>query len=96
MQEAAEQIYSGRALEEIDDAGFHLYLARTDQKDRGSRAEAVLCSMDYDEYYSILEKAAEELGLCLEEEARLEVTLPEAEFGGIWSPAALKITRAYL
>ncbi len=28
MQRAAEQISSGRALEDIDDAGFHLYLAR--------------------------------------------------------------------
>ena len=34
MQEAADQISSGRALEEIDDAGYHLYLARKDQKDR--------------------------------------------------------------
>ena len=44
MQKAAEQISSGRALEEIDDAGYNLYLARKDPKDRGSRAEAVLCT----------------------------------------------------
>jgi len=81
MQEAAEQISSGRALEKIDDAGFHLYLAREDQKDSQSRTEAVLCAMDYGEYYRIIEQAASENGLCLEEEARLEVTLPEAEFG---------------
>jgi len=37
--------------------------------------------MDYGEYYRIIEQAASENGLCLEEEARLEVTLPEAEFG---------------
>jgi hypothetical protein len=80
MQKAAEQISSGRALEEIDDAGFHLYLARKDQKDNGSRAEAVLCTMGYDEYFRILEEAAAEVGLCLEKEAKLEVTLPDAEF----------------
>ncbi len=80
MQKAAEQISSGRALEEIDDAGFHLYLARKDQKDSKSRAEAVLCTMGYDEYFRILEEAASEVGLCLDEEARLEVTLPDAEF----------------
>jgi hypothetical protein len=80
MQKAAEQISSGRALEDIDDAGFHLYLARKDQKDRQSRVEAVLCAMSYDEYFHILEEAASEAGLCLEEEARLEVTLPDAEF----------------
>ncbi|MEI8003928.1 MAG: hypothetical protein WCG94_06290, partial [Methanothrix sp.] len=56
MQKAAEQISSGRALEDIDDAGFHLYLARKDQKDRQSRAEAVLCTMGYDEYFRILEE----------------------------------------
>ena len=81
MQGAAEQISSGRALENIDDAGFHLYLAREDRKDSQSRTEAVLCAMDYGEYYRIIEQAASENGLCLDEEARLEVTLPEAEFG---------------
>ncbi len=81
MQEAAEQISSGRALNEIDDAGYHLYLARKDPKDSGSRAEAVLCAMDYEEYFRILDQAASENGLCIEEEVRLEVTLPESEFG---------------
>lgn len=80
MQKAAEQISSGRALEDIDDAGLHLYLARKDQKDLQSRAEAVLCTIGYDEYYRILEEAATEAGLCLERQTRLEVTLPDAEF----------------
>lgn len=81
MQRAAEHISSGRALEDIDDAGFHLYLARKDPKDRSSRAEAVLAAMGYDQYFHILEEAARKGGLCLEEETRLEVELPEAEFG---------------
>jgi len=80
MQKAAEQISSGRALEEIDDEGYNLYLARKDPKDRGSRAEAVMCALDYDQYFRILEQAASEMGLCLEEETRLEVDLPESEF----------------
>ena len=80
MHKAAEQISSGQAPEEIDDEGFHLYLARKDPKDRGSRAEAVLCTMDYDQYFRILEEAASERGLCLEEETRLEVV---AARGGV-------------
>jgi hypothetical protein len=80
MRRAAEQISSGQAPEEIDDQGFHLYLARKDPKDRGSRTEAVLCTMNYEQYFRILEEAASKSGLCLEEETRLEVALPEAEF----------------
>ncbi len=33
MQDAANQISCGRALEEVDVAGFTLYLARADQDD---------------------------------------------------------------
>jgi len=80
MQKAAEQISSGKAASEIDDAGYHLYLARRDPQDRGSRPEAVLCTLDYEEYFEILERAAEQSGLCLEDETKLDVLLPEAEF----------------
>ncbi len=80
MNRAAEQISSGCTLEDIDDAGYHLYLARKDPKDRGSRAEAVMTSMEYDQFFHILEKIAPQRGLCLEEETRLEIELPEAEF----------------
>ncbi len=37
MQDAANQISCGRALEEVDVAGFALYLARADQDDDESR-----------------------------------------------------------
>ncbi len=80
MQRAADQISSGRAAEEIDDSGYQLYLARKDPQDRGSRTEAVLCTLDHEEFYRLLEKAAGDSGLCLEEETRLEIALPQAEF----------------
>jgi len=80
MQKAAEQISSGQPLEDIDDAGYHLYLARKDPKDRGSRAEAVMSTMEYDQFFHILENIAAEKGLCLEEETMLEIELPGGEF----------------
>jgi len=81
MQNAANQISCGRALEEIDVAGFALYLARTDQDDDQSRAQAVVYAMDHEEYLSILDRVASKSGLCLDELAELEVRLPEMEFG---------------
>ncbi len=81
MQDAANQISCGRALEEIDVAGFALYLARADQDDDQSRAQAMVCVMDYEEYLRILDLVAGEVGLCLEESTELVVTLPEMEFG---------------
>lgn len=49
MQEAANQISCGRALEEVDVAGNTLYLARADQCDDQSRALALVGVMDYEE-----------------------------------------------
>jgi len=80
MNKAVDQISSGRAAEEIDDSGYQLYLARKDSQDVGSRIEAVLYALDHQEFYRLLEMAAYKSGLCLEEETRLEVALPEAEF----------------
>lgn len=80
MHKAKEQLLSGRAIEEIDDLGYRLYLAKRDPNDKSSRIEAVICTLDFDEYYNILEKAAGEFGLCLEDETEIEVTLPDAEF----------------
>jgi len=80
MHKAAEQISSGCMLEDIDDAGHHLYLARKDPKDRGSRVEAVMSTMEYDQFFHIIEEIAAQRGLCLEAETRLEVELPGAEF----------------
>jgi hypothetical protein len=80
MERAAERISSGCELQEIDDAGYNLYLARKDPKDHGSRAEAVMSSMQYDRFIQIIESIASQRGLCLEEETRLEIDLPLAEF----------------
>jgi len=81
MRDAADQISCGRALEEIDVAGFALYLARTDQDDDQSRAQALVGVIDYEEYLHILDSVARECGLCLDELTELKITLPEMEFG---------------
>lgn len=81
MRYAADQISCGRALEEIDVAGFALYLARTDQDDEQSRAQALVGVIDSEEYLRILDSVARECGLCLDELTELVVTLPEMEFG---------------
>jgi len=80
MRKAADQISSGRAAEEIDDSGYQLYLARKDAQDKSSRIEAILYALNHEEFYSRLEAAASLSGLCLEQETKLEVELPEAEF----------------
>ena len=79
MQDAADQISCGRALEEIDVAGFALYLAKTDRDE--DRVRALVGIMDYEEYLRMLDRVASEGGLCLDELTELEVTLPEMEFG---------------
>ena len=79
MQDVANQISCGRALEEVDVAGFALYLARADQDD--DRVRALVAVMDYEEYLLILDSVAREGGLCQDELTELEVTLPEMEFG---------------
>jgi len=80
MNKAADQISSGRAAEEIDDSGYQLYLARKNCRDKSSRIEAVLYALDHEEFYRRLEATAALSGLCLEQETRLEIELPEAEF----------------
>jgi len=81
MQDAANQISCGRSLEEVDAAGFALYLAKIDQDDDRSRIQALVGVMDYDEYLRILDNVARENGLCLDKMTALEVSLPEMEFG---------------
>lgn len=80
MEKAAEQISSGQKIESINDSGYHLYLARKDPKDRCSLAEAVLSTMGYEDFSRLMERTAEQFGLCLEDETKMEVVLPDAEF----------------
>lgn len=81
MQEAAHQISGGRSLQEVPVGRYHLYLAKTEHEDGRSRAEAIICTMEQEEYLDLLEEAAAEIGLCLEAESELDVALPEPEFG---------------
>jgi len=81
MQDATEQVSSGRALEIVPKGGYRLRLERADPEAGQSQAEAIVCAMDVEEYYHILHSAASELGLCLDETEELEVSIPDAEFG---------------
>ncbi len=81
MQDAAEQVSSGRALEDVPKGDYRLRLERADPGSGQSQAEAVVCAMEFEEYYRILHSAASELGLCLDETEELEVSIPDAEFG---------------
>lgn len=77
MEDAARQVSSGRALEDVEAGGRQLYLL---QEEEGS-CSAVVCVIEYDEYYRILDEASRDLGLLIDEHTRLRVQLPEAEFG---------------
>jgi len=82
MRYAADRVCEGRPLQEIPVGGYQLYLAeeRVDGADR-SWTRAIVFALDLSDYARLLEKAAREEGICLEDEAEIEVTVPEAEFG---------------
>ncbi len=76
MERAAEQIESGRAPREIAVGEYELYMA--------SQAEGevvVICALDQEEYFDLLDNAASKSGLCLDAMTEIEVRLPETEFG---------------
>lgn len=77
MEQAAEQIASGCSPEEISVKEYQIYMATGDQ---GSK-KAVVCVLDSEEYIDLIDSAASETGISLEETAELEVGLPEVEFG---------------
>ena len=82
MQDAATQISCGRALEEIDVAGFALYLARRDPRMTIRAAPRLWCaSWTMKSICASWTGSPRESGLCLDELTELEVTLPEMEFG---------------
>jgi hypothetical protein len=74
MERAANQIYNGRTLNEIQVEDYQLYMASHEYQ------RAVVCVWDSDDYFCVLESAASKAGLCLDEAAQLDVQLPEAEF----------------
>jgi hypothetical protein len=82
MQDAADQVSRGISLENVNVGSYQLYLAKKDiEEDESGQAEAVVCAIDFEDYIRILENVAAEQGFCLDEQAELEVTMPEAEFG---------------
>ncbi len=76
MEQAAEQIVSGCPPEEISVKKYQIYMATDDQ---GSK-KAVVCVLNPEEYFDLIDSAASKAGISLEETAELEIGLPETEF----------------
>jgi hypothetical protein len=81
MQDAADSVSLGLALEDAPVGDYQVYLAREKTEGGQSQAKAVVCIMDFEDYIHLLEKTAAEEGICLDESTELKVNLPEAEFG---------------
>ncbi len=77
MENAAEQIASGRAPQEIDVKEYQLYMAPEAEEGK----TAVVCFYDPEEYFDLLDAAALDTGVRLEAMTELEIRLPESEFG---------------
>ena len=77
IKTAAEQLAIGQPLNMISTGNYQLYQAFGKDGQEG----AIICVVAFEEYFGILDSAASELGLNLEEQAKLQITLPEAEFG---------------
>jgi hypothetical protein len=77
MEMAAEQIANGESPQEIDVRKYQLYMASGEESGR----RAVVCIWDVDECFDLLCSAASESGVCLETMTKLEVKLPDIEFG---------------
>lgn len=81
MQDAANHVSHGLALEDAPVGDYQVYLAREKTEGGQSQAKAVVCTMDFEDYIHLIEKTAAEKGICLDESTELKVNLPEAEFG---------------
>jgi hypothetical protein len=75
MEQAAKQICDGSTLEDVQVYGYRLYVVSNEKQ------RAVVCVWDFEDYYRILDSAASQAGIRLDEAVHLEVNLPEAEFG---------------
>jgi hypothetical protein len=73
MESAADQVACGGALEEIEVGDYQLYIAE------GSE-QAIVCVCGAEEYFDLLQAAASEAGVCLEDAEELIVHVPEPEF----------------
>jgi hypothetical protein len=81
MQDTADHVSCGLALENAPVCDYQIYLLREKNEEGQSHAKAIVSPMDYDDYIHLLEKTAAELGIYLDESTELKVNLPEAEFG---------------
>ncbi|MGA9097826.1 MAG: hypothetical protein WB392_02710 [Methanotrichaceae archaeon] len=76
MEAAAEQIASGRRLEDIDVGRYQIY---TLSKAEGNKGD-MICVWSSDEYFELFSSAAAEEGVSLDDMTDVDVELPDAEF----------------
>lgn len=76
MERAADQVARGDAPERIE-VGEHLMCMSDDESE-----PALVCLWRSEDCYHLLEAAASEAGICLDEAEELSVEFPEAEFEG--------------
>jgi hypothetical protein len=74
MKKVADLVAVGVTLEEIDIAGYPLYIAIEDQR------KDIICVWEAEDYFSLVEAAAFDEGVCLDDTEEISVQLPEAEF----------------
>lgn len=77
MEEAAAEVEAGAALQEVETGCYQLYIASNWK----GHDEALICALDFEEYFDIIYCSALEMGVSLEEMAQLDVDAPEPEFG---------------
>jgi hypothetical protein len=81
MQDTADHVSRGLALEDAPVCDYQIYLLKEKNEEGQSHAKAIVSPMDYEDYIHLLEKTAAELGIYIGESTELKVNLPEAEFG---------------
>jgi hypothetical protein len=74
MEKAADRVARGGRLEEMDVADHQLYMATEDLQ------QDIIFVWEAEDYFRLLETAASELGVCLDDAEEISVQLPEAEF----------------
>jgi hypothetical protein len=73
MELAADQVARGGAPEDIDVGDYQLYMAE------GSE-QAIVCVLNAEEYFDLLDAVVSEAGVCLEDAEELIVHVPDPEF----------------
>lgn len=76
MEQAADQIAEGQSLKDISIKEYQLYIASNEEINERS----LICILSSDDYFDLISKAASEMGVCLDDTARIDVRLPETEF----------------